>query len=80
MKGGINSTNGWRDVWEKVPNPDIDSDGIEDTESCFSFSGLLRQLLRIIRKLRVLESYLGTSWHKVTFRVASIREEAQANK
>ena len=28
----------------------------------------------------VLESYLGTSWHKVTFRVASTQEDARAKK
>ena len=80
MRGGINSTNIFRIVWEKLPNPDIDSDGSEDTKSHSSFSGLSVQLLRLIRQLRVLESYLGTSWHKVTFRVASTREEALDNK
>ena len=33
MRGGINSTNRWRTMWDKLPNPDIDSDGSEDTKS-----------------------------------------------
>ena len=80
MRGGINSTNGWRTVWEKLPNPDIDIDGGKDAKSCCSLSSLSGQLLRIIQQLRVLELYLGTFWHKVTIRVASTLEEAQDNK
>ena len=60
MRGGINSTNGWRTVWEKLLNPDIDSYGDEDTKYHSSFSGLSGQILRLIRQLRLLESYLGT--------------------
>ena len=78
MRGGINSTNGWRTMWEKLTNTEIYSDGGEDTQSHSSFSGLSGQLLRLIRQLRVMEYYLGTSWHKVTFRFASTREEARA--
>ena len=71
MRGGINSTNIFRIVWEKVPNPDIDSDGSEDTKSHSSFSGLSGHLLRLIQQIRVIESYFGTLRHKVTFRVVS---------
>ena len=74
MRGGINSTNGWRTVWEKLTNPNIDSDGGEDIKAHSSFSGLSVQLLRLVQQLRVLGSYLGTSWHKVTFKVASTRD------
>ena len=80
MGGGINITNGWKTVWKKLPNSNIDSDCSEDTKYHPSLSGLSGQPLRIIRKLRVLELYLGTSWHKFTFRVSSTREEAQAKK
>ena len=62
MRGGINSTNGWRTVWEKLPSPDIDSDVSEDIKSHSSLSGFSGQLLRLIRLIRVLKSYLGTSW------------------
>ena len=72
--GGINRTNGRRTVWEQLPNTDIESDDGDDTKDNLSFSGLSGHLLRLIRQLRVLESYLGTSWHNVTFRVASTRE------
>ena len=65
---------------EKLLNPNIYSDGIEDKKSHSSFSGLSGKLLRLIRPLRVLESYLGTLWHKVTFRVDSTQEEARAKK
>ena len=67
-------------MWEKLTNPEIDSDDGEDTKSHLSFSGLSGQLLRLIRQIRVLESYLGTLWQKVTFRVASTREEARSKK
>ena len=77
MRGGINRNNGWITVWEQLTNP---NDGDEDTKYHFSFSSLSGQLLRLIQQLRVLELYLGTLWHKVTFRVASNREEAQAKK
>ena len=60
MRGGINSTNGWRTVWDQPLNPDIESDVGYDTKAHSSFSGLSGQLLRIIRHLRVLELYLGT--------------------
>ena len=79
-RGGIKSTNGWRTVWEKLPNIDIYSDGGKDTKSHLSFSGFSGQFLRLVQYLRVLESYLGTLWHKVTIRVASTLEEAQDNK
>ena len=80
MRGGINSTNGWRTLCEQLPNPDIDSDGSKDTKSHLSFSIFSGQILRLIRYLRVLELYLGTLWHKVAFRVASTQEEARAKK
>ena len=80
MREGIDSTNIWRIVWEKLPNLDIDSDVGEDTKYHSSFSGLSGQLLRIIQQIRVLESYLGTLWHKVIFRVASNQEETQDYK
>ena len=67
MIGGTNSNNGWRTVWEQLPNTYIDSDGGKDTKAHLPFSGLLGQLLRLIRQLRVMESYLSTSWNKVTF-------------
>ena len=41
---------------------------------------MLGQLLRLVRQLRVLESYLGTLWHKVTFRVSSTQDEALVKK
>ena len=67
-------------MWEQLTNPDIDSYDGEDKKSHSSFSGLLGHLLRLIRQLRVLESYLGTSLQKVTFRVASIQEKERAKK
>ena len=67
-------------MWEQLPNTEIDSDGGEDTKDHSSFSGLSGQLLRLIRHIRVPESYLGTSWHKVTLRVDSTRDEAQDKK
>ena len=80
IRGGINGNNGRRNVREKLPNTGIDRDGGEDTKSHSSFYGLSGQLLRLILKLRVMESYFGTSWHKVTFRVAYTQEEAQYKK
>ena len=67
-------------MWKKLTNTDIDIDGGKDRKAHSSFYVLLEQLLRLIWKLRVLESYLGTSWHKVTVRVASTPKEARAKK
>ena len=67
-------------MWEQIPNPDIDSDGDKDTKYHLSFSGLPGQLLRLIRKLRVMKSYMGALWHKIISRVASTQEESQAKK
>ena len=80
MRGGINSNNRWRTLWEQLQNYDIYSDDGEDKNSHLSFSGLLGQLLRLIRQLRVLESYLGTSWQKISFRGTSTQEEALDKK
>ena len=67
-------------MWEQLPNTEIDSDGRDDKKAHLSFYFLLGHLLRIIPQIRVLDLYLGKSWYKIAFRVASIQEETQAKK
>ena len=48
MRGFINSSNGWRTMWKKLTNTDIDIDGGKDRKAHSSFYVLLEQLLRLI--------------------------------